>query len=115
MEDSLTPQILLRMNSQLKTRLIQHRQDYSKLEKTCKQMEEELANASVLKNVWLRVAKAFDIEADEAQLLVSSDLIDEVIGQLRSHAGSSAVVRSSKLEAKADTEKDRADKLENEL
>ncbi|KAF4702207.1 hypothetical protein FOZ63_007254, partial [Perkinsus olseni] len=89
--------------------------DYSKLEKTCKQMEEELANASVLKNVWLRVAKAFDIEADEAQLLVSSDLIDEVIGQLRSHAGSSAVVRSSKLEAKADTEKDRADKLENEL
>ncbi|KAF4706048.1 hypothetical protein FOZ63_028871 [Perkinsus olseni] len=115
MEDSLTPQILLRMNSQLKTRLVQHRQDYSKLEKTCKQMEEELANASVLKNVWLRVAKAFDIEADEAQLLVSSDLIDEVIGQLRSHAGSSTVVRSSKLEAKADTEKDRADKLENEL
>ncbi|KAF4653737.1 hypothetical protein FOL47_010322 [Perkinsus chesapeaki] len=115
MEDSLTPQILLRMNSQLKSRLVQHRQDYSKLEKTSKQMEEELANASVLKNVWLRVAKAFDIEADEAQLLVSSDLIDEVIGQLRAHTGSAAVVRTSQLEAKADTEKDRADKLENEL
>lgn len=39
----------------------------------------------------------------------------QVIGQLRSQAGSFAVVKTSQLEAKADTEKERADKLENEL